>query len=202
MFQQEFIFRLTLKYVLGLKAILVIVSVLSRFIPGFSSGLCSHPREVKLHVPDGTSDFYWLLSQTRGPCPLMSVVVTYTSSILCFFLFFFLPKDVSCLDQVFVEDSRGSLAVLQTIKSVLLWQPWDLFSQERTAEVFVCIFMFFPRALRTPCVFCSSAVSVPFSSLCILGCTNLNIVRTPSRVRLQHEVDRNDNYYFHFFFYY
>jgi len=71
-----------------------------------SSGLCSHSREVKLHVPDGTSDFYSLLSQTRGPCPLMSVVV-YTPSILYHFMFF---KDISHLDQVFVEDSRGSLA--------------------------------------------------------------------------------------------
>lgn len=118
-----------------------------------SSGLCTHFREVKLdvHVPYGTSAFYRLFSQTRGPCPL-SVVDTYTHSILCFFQGR-LSSKIKCL----WKTAGGLWPVLQTIKSVLLWQPWDLFSQEQKTEVFVCIFTCFSPEL--PSVFYSSSFS-------------------------------------------
>lgn len=131
--------------------------------------MCSHSREVKLHVPDGTSDFYWLLSQTRGPCPLKSVIVTYTSSILCFFP----PNTSSAWIKCLWKTAGGLWPVLQTIKSVLLWQPWDLFSQEQTTEVFVCI------VLRTQCVSCSSTLFKPV----YIRMYKPNIVLTPSRVK-------------------
>ncbi len=135
---------------LVLKALFVIVPVLSRFIPQF--------RVVHSFQRSQTwcacSIWHFCLLQTLLPDPRS--VSTYEC---CRYIYtqhpvFFqgrLSSKIKCL----WKTAGGLWSVLQTIKSVLLWQPWDLFSQERKTEVFVCIFTWFSPEL--PSVFYSSS---------------------------------------------